>query len=472
MYYTGHGYCEPPDPYYICTKDFREADRPTTGVPANELPLLLAARDSNGKYLSEQPPTLVILDCCYSGSAGLEILQDIVNTKYHRNLWIWATAASGQWAEAGKFAEAFAAVLRAPSVGHSMDYIPADTVAELVNNKLKTVVKLSSSTPRLDTQGPRAFFQTENLLRVSADYPSPHKTPIGYPRYRGTSTKRTVGGYLTGCTGRLQAAKDLSRWVKKATAGNLAVVTGSPGAGKSTLLALPVLLSQTASRETLLLGAESKSLAHAAASLFPQDTNVVAVHARGLNTDQVASQLARGLDLTATTAAALLEQLDERSTRPMPLLVVDALDEATSPVTLRDSLLLPLKRQHQLQVLIGARRHVLPPPSDTDLTIDLDDKAYHDPEAVVDYIRQLLIAAHEPDIETPYQDDYATSRVDLSAVSRAIAQLAISRDGVDSFLIAQVIALAVRSRTERIDRVRPVGAKTCPAAWVRHSKKT
>jgi hypothetical protein len=115
----------------------------------------------------------------------------------------------------------------------------------------------------------------------------------------------TSGSYLTGVTGRRFAADHLAAWITGPEPDRLAVVTGSPGTGKSALLSLPVLLSQPTRRRDLLRAGPSSMLSHAA-DLIPADLPVVAVHARGLSTDQAAGMIARALGRTPGSAAELL----------------------------------------------------------------------------------------------------------------------------------------------------------------------
>ena len=67
-----------------------------------------------------------------------------------------------------------------------------------------------------------------------------------------------------------------------------------------------------------------------------------AIYARRLTTDQVATLIAQSLDRHADSASALLEDLDTTPEHGSRVIVVDAVDEGTSPGTLLRSLLVPL----------------------------------------------------------------------------------------------------------------------------------
>ena len=249
----------------------------------------------------------------------------------------------------------------------------------------------------------------------------------------------TIGFYLTGKVGRLLAAENLANWITNSEEKGLAVVTGSPGSGKSTLLALPVLLTQPPKRGDLLRYTPSGSLIQRAADLLPAETPVIAIHARGLNTDQVSSEIARALGRRANSASGLLEGLDTTPQLHTRVVIVDAVDEAASPTTLLGSLLVPLAHHPGIKVVLGSRRHVLSAVGQVDLTIDLDTVSYRDPQALADYAHQLLIAAHEPSINTPYQSEDSVVRSDSfhigKVVAEAIAKRATGRaTGPESFL--------------------------------------
>ena len=133
---------------------------------------------------------------------------------------------------------------------------------------------------------------------------------------RGGPEESTTGFYLTGRTGRVRAGQHLAAWMTDPGPRGLAIVTGGPGTGKSALLALPVLLTQPALRADLLRGAEPTSLVQRTADLLPPDTPIVAVHARGLNTDQAACAIAQALGRAARTAAALVDDLNATRNPP------------------------------------------------------------------------------------------------------------------------------------------------------------
>jgi hypothetical protein len=456
VYYTGHGAHPERDTYYLVTKKSRPADLSGTAVPAADL-LRLLTRRVNGEVAADQPMVLVILDCCYSGSAGMEMLGDALRGIGNPDTWVIASAGALEYAQQGLFAEAFCDALRRPETGSSQPFVSLDWIVQAVNDAHAGQAQ----------QQARLFPPATGSTGIPPFFPNPcHQPGLAgltvadqqqwLSRVRGGPEESTTGFYLTGKTGRLRAAEHLAAWMTDPGPRGLAVVTGSPGTGKSALLALPVLLSDRFRRADLLRAADPGSLIQRTAGLLPAGTPVTAIHARGLNTDQSAGAIARALGREARTAAALLEDLDAMPEHGRRVVIVDAVDEATSPATLLDGLLVPLARQPGLQVAVGARRHVLSAAGDTDLTIDLDTRAYRDPQALTDYVHRLLIASEEPGVTTAYTPGTAALRGDrgeaAAAVAAAIAQRATAREGTsESFLIGRLLALSVRGRAEPAD---------------------
>ena len=457
VYYTGHGAQLERDTYYLVTKQSRPANLRRTALAARDLLRLLTRRDDQGEVSEYQPMVLVILDCCHSGSAGMEMLGEELRGIGNPNAWVISSAGALEYAQQGLFAEAFCDALQRPTTGPSQPFLSLDTVVDAIN----------AARPSGAEQRARVFTPFTGSEGVAPILPNPSYQPglagltvadqqYWVSRVRGGPEESTTGFYLTGKTGRLRAAEHLAAWMTDPGPRGLAVVTGSPGAGKSALLAMPVLLTDRSRRADLLRAAEPGSLIQRTASLLPAETSVTAVHARGLNTDQVADVIARALGREAATASGLLEQLDQVPEQRRRVILVDAVDEAASPATLLASLLVPLSCQPELQVAVGARRHVLAGVGDAGLTIDLDSGACRDPQALTDYVHRLLIASEEPGVTTAYTPGAAPLQGDRSeaaaAVAAVIAQRATGRDGgSESFLIGRLLALSARASTEPAD---------------------
>ncbi len=452
IYYTGHGSQPERDTYYLVTRESDKENLPDYGVVAAAIPKLLI-RSEGQELAAEQPEALIILDCCYSGNGGQEIMADALRGIGNENTWIIASAGRIEEAQQGLFAAAFADAVQRPRTGVGTPYLSFEDVVGAINDALHTAGQVarffvpSGGGTRTPPFLPNRFYQEASGMEhwLSVLRSMPELSGSGY--------------YLTGRTGRIQASEDLARWMTDASRRGLAVVTGSPGTGKSVVLALMVLLSLTSGREVLLGAAGITEFAQRTADLLPPGTVSSSVHARRLTSDQVAAIIAESLDRQADSAMSLLEDLDATPEQGSRVIVVDAVDEATSPGTLLRNLLVPLASQPGIKVVIGARPHMLHPAGQpdlqADLEIDLDAETYQDPRALIDYVYQLLIASHEPGVTTPYQtsaglsDDQALQTA--AEVATAIARRATARSGAQSFLIARLLALSVRARTEVMD---------------------
>jgi WD40 repeat protein len=454
VYYTGHGSELEGGTYYLVGKTSRAADLSDSAIAARDLLELLIRRDERGGPLSNQPKVLVILDCCFSGSAGMTVLREALNGIGNPHTWVIATAGPLEYAEQGVFAQAFRDALKRPRTGPSQPFISLDSLVQAVNDAHASRYgqRARVFSPPTGSTGIPPFFPNKDFSPGLAGLTVDEQHWLS--RARGGPEGSPIGSYLTGREGRILAAEHLTTWMTDPGARGLAVVTGSPGTGKSTLLSLPVLLTHQARREDLLRTAGSGSLARRTADLLPVDTPLVALHARGLNTDQAAGVIAQALGRGARTAASLVEDLDDTLTgNSRMVIVVDAADEATSPDILLGGLVLPLARQPGLLVVVGARRHILTGAVDADLTIDLDTNQYKDPLALTDYIYRLLIAAEEPGVVTPYQSvPGQDARDEAAEVAAAIAQRATARQGgPESFLLGRLLALSARGCAERVD---------------------
>jgi DNA-binding beta-propeller fold protein YncE len=453
LYYTGHGILPERDGYYLVNRRTRLTDMTATAMPAADIPRLLTRRDENGELADDQPTVLVILDCCYSGSAGMEMLGHALRGIGNPNTWVIASVSALEYAQQGRFAAAFCDAILRPTTGPSTRFLSLESVIQAVNDAQpgQPEQKARVFPPATGSAGIPPFFPNRNYWPGLAGLTVSEQHWLS--RVRGAPQESTTGFYLTGRTGRVRAAEDLATWMTGPDRGGLALVTGSPGTGKSALLALPVLLAEPSRRKDLLSAAEHGSLIRRAADLLPAGTPVAAVHARGLNTDQAAGAIAHALGRSASTASTLLEELDAAPEVAGRVVVVDAVDESFSPDTLLTTLLLPLSRQRGLRVAAGSRRHVLSGVQDAELVIDLDTPGYQDPQALAVYVRRLLLAAEEPGVITPYQ---AAGEEATSAVATVIAQRAMSGDQrTESFLIGRFLALSVRGRAEPVDVTSP-----------------
>jgi hypothetical protein len=501
IYYTGHGEdLEDPDGYYLITTDFERQYRLDTGVRAAHLPIRVVKRDKDGKVDPNQPAILLILDCCFSGTGALQAIeQQFRHQGGNAKLWVYATAGRIQSATSGVFATALAEALTRPRVGLSSEHIPIDTVRIDIEDALKRAAEKYGAKGKKQSAaiwqppilcGDPKFFPNPAYQSAVAGLTVAEQHWISRVRAGPEEAPAGAGFYLTGCTGRVRAAEDLAHWINDPGDKRMVIVTGSPGSGKSALLSLLVLLTSPDSRNLVLTGTPPGSLAHQTAQLLSVHSRIVAVHARGLATDKVADAIAAGLGFdtvaaqeipagaeTSTRAQSLLAALGDRPLQqPTPVVIVDAVDEATTDKAsvsaprdnLLHDLLLPLAEQHGVRVIVGTRRNVLANRTVAAAkVIDLDAQEYRDPQALVDYVRYLLVADREPGVRTPYQGADGQTHPATETVATGIADRATSPAGpagnlAESFLIARVIALAVRARPEAIDTTVAEWAKQLP----------
>ena len=397
VYYTGHGMKPERSPYLLLTAEAKPDGLDDTALEARELGGLVLRRDAHGNVLAddEQPQVLVILDCCFSGAGGIEALKESLEGMGNPKAWVLASASSVEYAQQGRFADALKQALRDPEVGSSQQLLGMLEVIVKINTTLEHYGQMAHCyPPGGEFTGSPPFFPNPKYDHSVAGLTVAEQQHWVSRLRAAPADSTTAGFYVTGRTGRFRAVEDLARWLRNPHRDGLAVVTGSPGCGKSAMLALPVLLTDERRRDALVAGADPGSLIARAADLF-LGLPVLGVHARGMNPYQAAAAIAQSLGRSADSPEGLLEDLDDNPETSSRIVVIDAVDEARDPRRLLTDLLLPLARRPGLRIVIGARRHVIPPASDTSLLVDLDSDDYRDPQALADYAHQLLIAARE-----------------------------------------------------------------------------
>lgn len=259
VYYTGHGHVLEGDTFYLVSKESQVTDLADSGLPARDLLIRFIRRSEDGEPRTDQPEVLVILDCCFSGTAGKMMLDDSLRMIGNQNVWVIASTGPAGYAQQGVFAEAFCNALRQPATGPSQRFVSLDGVVQAVND----------ACARAESGQKALLFPPGGSL---AGIPSFFRNPLHRPglagltvadqhwlsRVRGGPEDSTTGFYLSGMTGRLRAAEDLAAWMAGPELSGLAAVTGSPGTGKSALLSVPVLLAEPSWRAELLRAARCR----------------------------------------------------------------------------------------------------------------------------------------------------------------------------------------------------------------------
>jgi WD40 repeat protein len=454
VYYTGHG-LHFNNKYYLPMTDTQSNVAASAVSTRDLLEDNLLRLDADGEKAVEQPTVLVIFDCCFSANALIEGLVSLLQGIGNDNVWVMASANTTEYAQQGLFAKALADYLRDPKTGSSQTHLSLDVLVGDIN--LATIRAGADQEARWFPPARRGvtglppFFPNPNFHPNVAGFTIDEQRHWKSKVQAAPEGADVTGFYITGRSGRILAIEDLSRFVLDQRPG-MAVITGSPGSGKSTLLALPALLSDAGGRTELLRSGSGNQLIQRAAELLADAPSIISVHARGMNTDQVAIEIGEALGVGGATAAGVLGELaaGERSVVPRPI-IVDALDEAATPGGLVE-FCETLAKTAKLRPVLGMRRHLLRELQDSDVhLIDLDDPRYRDPDALDAYVRQLLAATLEPNVRTPYRGIDETT---ITPVAEAIAEKANS-DDTNSFLIARLLALAVRARPRAIDVADP-----------------
>src|SRR5258708_1818197 len=134
VYYTGHGADVESGTYYLVGKSSRPGRLSDSAVAARDLLDLVARRDAHDTLTADQATVLVILDCCYSGSGGMAVLRDALNSIGNPATWVIATAGLSQYAVQGQFARALRQALRQPLNGPSQPFVSLDSLVQAINN--------------------------------------------------------------------------------------------------------------------------------------------------------------------------------------------------------------------------------------------------------------------------------------------------------------------------------------------------
>ena len=211
VYYTGHGAYPERDDYFLVSKDSNPGSLGETAVTARDLLRLLTRRDTRGGLTADQPDVLVILDCCFSGSAGAELLGEALRDIGNPNVWVISSAGSLEYAQQGLFARALCDALRRPTTGPSQRFVSLDSIVQAVND----------AHAGGDQQRARLFAITRTgFTGVPPFFPNPHYRPglagltvadqHWLSRVRGGPEETTIGFYVTGKTGR-RAGRGTSR---------------------------------------------------------------------------------------------------------------------------------------------------------------------------------------------------------------------------------------------------------------------
>ncbi|UMP00089.1 NACHT and WD repeat domain-containing protein [Amycolatopsis sp. EV170708-02-1] len=316
----------------------------------------------------DRPPTLFLLDLCYSGSATrhgwrLEVAAETARA------WVIAATGPRDPAYNGYFSQAVVEVLGAIRRGEldvhpNLRHVPLGTV----------ITRIGREVERLGAAG---FGQRVQATPVSGEYPdlpffaNPnfHDDPVrralsavdvrvepfvdvrldaDHFRDRASGLGPLRGRIRAGCfSGRAEELAALSDWLDRGHS-PLAMVAGGPGSGKSALLGVLVCAAHPVLRSSTM------DLWRHVAHRPSANGNLVAVHGRQCDVDEIAASIGRQLGIGALPPAKLCSEFDDRPGLS-PVIVLDALDEAIDPENVLRDLVLPLAERGRARVLVGTR---------------------------------------------------------------------------------------------------------------------
>ncbi len=454
FYYSGHGDTVG-SLQYLLTNDSAQDQYAFTAVRP----------DFFVEALGERPRArrlLLILDTCYSGQGAFNArdvasrLSKVQNlTGDYEGIWVVTASRSREEADQGVFAEAVARAVDEVQrdAGVLQRYLGLEAVVEQINKNLAAGGhrQRASWSPATLATGLAPFFPNREYqpdAPVGVDLETRARltreiTTHWAPKGRGIEVAAVSAGWYF--TGRVTALRELVSWISNPDGDNrLRVVTADPGSGKSALLGRLVLLSFPDSRALASRGAPPGTIP-------PEGSVTVALLARGKTVERLKAELADQLGMPPGRDPIP----DAVAHRPSPLIVIDALDEATNPQLVIDELITPLHEAagtgaglHEAagtgagihedagtgagpRLIVATRRHLLHLLPDGRVEIDLDDPAYLRSEDVTDYVTSVLLAADDPASPTPYRDHPVQAR----RVAEVVAAIA-----GHSFLIAQIAA--------------------------------
>ncbi|MEU1287700.1 caspase family protein [Kitasatospora sp. NPDC005856] len=439
VYYAGHGLRD--DRSHRLTFRNSRHDRVSTTLASRELADLLA--DTRVGHV------LLLLDTCYAELGAAEITSAAGHLVDYRppgadGLWLVASARSRELAYDHAFVTALDAAVRAGTAGMRQQYLDVPTVTDQINDHFREhrpdqcanyhAVSGRAVPPFLPNPKYRPGLPDEAMDVESQREWTAHFGPRG----RGVEYASEPGDWFTG---RLQALATLAGWLRDPVHDARArVVTGDPGSGKSAVLGRLLALARPD---------HPQAPAHL---LPPPDSVTVSVHAHGTTLEKLTARLAAALGMEADSPPHLLARLADYD-GPLRTVLIDALEEAGTGVGGREpqriarELLRPMSALHNLRLLIGTRRTMIPELGRAIEIVDLDSEAYTGREDIEQYARRAL----------------AEMPGGLTAPEREAVAVAVARRAGRSFLVARMTVRALLHGHLTPDLIRPGWEEELPS---------
>ncbi|MFJ8301102.1 caspase family protein [Streptomyces sp. NPDC094447] len=419
VYYAGHGLRGERHHRLTCRNS--RSDRVSTTLASRELADLLAD--------TEVGHVLLLLDTCYAELGAADITTVTSQLVDYRppdadGLWLVASARSRELAYDHAFVTGLETAVCSGTAGMRQRYLDIPTVTDQVNEHLREhrpdqcasyhVVAGRAVPPFLPNPKYRPGLPGETMDVESQREWTAHFGPRG----RGVEYASELGDWFTG---RRQALATLAGWLRDPVHDARArVVTGAPGSGKSAVLGRLLALARPDHPE------------EPAHLLPPPDVVTVSVHAHGTTLEKLTARLAASLDVDADSPPQLLARLAEYE-GPRWTVLIDALEEAGTGVGGREpqriarELLRPMSVLHNVRLLIGTRRTMIPELGRAVEIIDLDTDAYTGRDDIEQYARRTL----------------AGMPGGLTTTDREAVAAAVARRAGRSFLVARMTVRAL-----------------------------
>ncbi|MFC5001948.1 AAA family ATPase [Dactylosporangium cerinum] len=319
----------------------------------------------------DRPLVLFLLDLCHAGTAA-RLSWQLRTAGGGARAWVLAAAGPAEAAFGGRFTSSAAAVLRRlaegrlgidPSVRHvRLGTIVQATRIELTDRRraaggfdqtiMATVLDLAEEPDLPFFVNPGYREDPRDRLRDAVDeairpFLAEVDPALDPAHFVGRARGRRLGPgdpLLGSFCGRGEQLRNLADWMDGAGAGTgagLHLVIGSAGTGKSALLGVLVCAAHP------VLSEPTRGLWHHVAAVPSVNDALAAIHARQRTLQQIIESLAAQLLMRprageSWTAAVLISEMRGRSS--VPVVVIDAVDEAAAPLELVNDLLLPLAR--------------------------------------------------------------------------------------------------------------------------------
>lgn len=363
IYVTGHAEALGDGPaarLYLHTPGSRQG-RPAGTVRVGDLLDGLGEVDP-----AERPQNiLLVLDVC-AAETGIAEARDALarwlparftEAGVSTGIYLVATARRDDRARVGAFASAWRAAVEAPDVAaRAVPYLDLAVLVACVQSQLARQVVVTASS---GAKGPN----------VCLPNPRHHLTGVQWREmdswWDATARAARSGGDETATlfTGRRRINARITRWLTGAPGERpVAIVTAAPGSGKSTLLARFVAVTVPDFRARFAATDDP-------ATRPPDDfAFAAAIPAQGLTVTSIAERVRTALGIPE---GRRLDELGADSRRPPrpPIVLVDSVDEAESPVRLVREVLRPLAvsaRRGHVRLLVGTRRRPVGHDSGTD----------------------------------------------------------------------------------------------------------